>query len=561
MPDKNDQLNNRRNDKEKNEFLSTEVQEVEKKFSDVVRYIEKLGKDAAKIQEQLSKLKPNYQDEASNINFSFTRKHLNHYLVLINRDKKGLGINSIKNLFICLFFLLVIASIFFEKKKVSNFNFEIAKGSLTYEKIMFSDLIVIGIISIIIVHLMAVFSHSHARIENGIKPRIGLILILISIPIIVVMPIIIQTPNSIIILTLISILIINFCIDKNMKFLKNVFQFALSPDLFYASLNKESIKKSIFENEYFGGNSFYKDEKGYTPNHWNAIKIELKSYIQNCNWLNVIISVILAIIGFIIIKLNYIPYFYIQLFLCIIIFRIISRGIEVIISFYKDIVTTETKLFHSESDNGKNYEYIYGFKSSILNQKARLSLAIHTLFEFVILFAIAYYVFFNFLALTDCSFISVNQSSCEKNEITPPSFYEMLLFSGSLGVFNISYGNYQNILLGFLHVSQILISAVLILISIAQYAGGNSKLSSEEEALYRNAAIAERENESIDEEIQSIIEDKEKLDERIKKLNDGEKEKLGEKIEDLDKQICSINDEKKKLDDSYLRKSLDLSNS
>lgn len=543
--------------KEKNEFSKVES-EVDK----IVKEVDKIEKKATEALKELSELKSKYHNGDSSFNFSFTRNHLNHYLIL--KDKNSISIYKI--FFSCMFVLLIIASIIITNEKLLSFDFDTFKMPFNCNNIVDKELIISGVIAITLVHLLAFYSHILARNDDRMKLNLILIqiaiLILILIPIQTLTIILNQIPMPLLILNLMSLLFLIVLFTDKKVTLMCIFSFILSPDLFYAKYNKNSIKVNIKINRKdYGGNSFYKDEKGYTPNHWNAIKIELKSYIQNCNWLNVIISVILAIIGFIIIKLNYIPYFYIQLFLCIIIFRIISRGIEVIISFYKDIVTTETKLFHSESDNGKNYEYIYGFKSSILNQKARLSLAIHTLFEFVILFAIAYYVFFNFLALTDCSFISVNQSSCEKNEITPPSFYEMLLFSGSLGVFNISYGNYQNILLGFLHVSQILISAVLILISIAQYAGGNSKLSSEEEALYRNAAIAERENESIDEEIQSIIEDKEKLDERIKKLNDGEKEKLGEKIEDLDKQICSINDEKKKLDDSYLRKSLDLSNS
>ncbi|WP_217581545.1 hypothetical protein [Lysinibacillus sp. GbtcB16] len=69
----------------------------------------------------------------------------------------------------------------------------------------------------------------------------------------------------------------------------------------------------------------------------------------------------------------------------------------------------------------------------------------------------------------------------------------MLLFSSSLGLFNISYDAYQNIILAFLHTSQIVLSAVLILLSIAQYIGTDNTLSKEEEIFYRYATLLEHE--------------------------------------------------------------------
>ena len=168
--------------------------------------------------------------------------------------------------------------------------------------------------------------------------------------------------------------------------------------------------------------------------------------------------------------------------------KIISRGIEVIVSFYKDVVRTDEKLFFRKSfssDDKKSTPstiLIQDYKNSLLLPKARISLAVHSLAEFNFLFANAYYAFFTIL-----TFLTSSNDSVESNRIyNSIPFLDNLLYSSSLGVFNISYSQTSNILLNGMHYFQVTISCVLILIAIAQYMGLNKPISKEEQLLYKH---------------------------------------------------------------------------
>jgi len=204
------------------------------------------------------------------------------------------------------------------------------------------------------------------------------------------------------------------------------------------------------------------------------------------------------------------------LFICIFI-RLISRGLEISIAFYKDIVKVDSKLFlqvdvikdNTEKNQIRilNSKYINGFKSSLLREGARLSLAVHSLLELFITFALAFYLLFNILSLLDESYFLTNSSNPsieielrdekiyikrineEEISISAPNYVETFLFSSSLGLFNISYVTYQNILISILHFYQVLLSAILILLSIARYLNNDKLLSPQDERLYKITAL------------------------------------------------------------------------
>lgn len=157
-------------------------------------------------------------------------------------------------------------------------------------------------------------------------------------------------------------------------------------------------------------------------------------------------------------------------FLLFIVIRIISRGIEIAVAFYNDVVKVNSKTFYYFNKGIKDtncYEFIDRFNRSLLRGNGRLSLAVHTLIELIITFAILYWLL---LALF----------SDEMHSVT---IVETLLFSFSISAFNFSFASYDIMLFSIFHVIQVFLSVVLILISIAQYIG-EEKLTSEENELY-----------------------------------------------------------------------------
>lgn len=450
-------------DNTKNNTLSQEIDQKNSQLSRLNDALHEIHKSASNIYQDASKLISNFQNNAEPFSFNYTKAHLIRYQTLTEKTR----LHNAKNNVIFLFFvcLFIIQPFVISKGIFSNFDFTSVQNPFNYEKITYSELICPILLAIVITHLIALSFHKLVK-KSSIKPN----------------PVKGITKKIV-----------------HEKSLKDIFYFVFSPDLFYANYYKNKIKNTIFQHEDYQKYNTYIDKDNITPNQWNAIKIEFKSYIQACNWTNVILSILLfATPSIILIDYLKISNDFIQFILCIIIFRILSRGIEVSVAFYKDIVSTDAKLFMNSTTPNRNAKYINDFKSSLLRQNTRLSLAIHTLLEFFILYAIAYYLLFNLLSSINSRVFCFDSLPCVTTVIHAPNFLEMLLFSSTLGIFNISYGIYQNILLATLHFSQVILSAILILISIAQYIGGDSSLTKEDEALYRNAALEKREKGYID---------------------------------------------------------------
>ncbi|OXS73235.1 hypothetical protein B1B04_13195 [Lysinibacillus sp. KCTC 33748] len=264
---------------------------------------------------------------------------------------------------------------------------------------------------------------------------------------------------------------------------RDILKIFISPDLAMAQYCKNLIVNDIKSIEFNTSDTdIYLDrEHRLSSYHWSLIRIEKKAFIEFSNWLNIILTTILFVVTYFIFDIA--TYW----ILAIIIYRILSRGTEIVVAFYYDVVQVNSKQFYL----GKDEEYINGFTSSLIRQSGRLSLAIHSLIEMIFIFAIAYFVYFQVitsLSLTTDFVTCTISDNCIIKKEDAPTLFETLLMSSTLGVFNISYGVFPNILLAILHAFQILISGVLILLSVAQYLGADKTLNISDEKFYNEIA-------------------------------------------------------------------------
>ncbi|KOO47810.1 hypothetical protein [Viridibacillus arvi] len=191
-----------------------------------------------------------------------------------------------------------------------------------------------------------------------------------------------------------------------------------------------------------------------------------KLFIINSNWANIFITCILVIIAPIIIKIKNpinlkikdivsltVEFDISDLFLVFLLLHTLSRGIEIVFAFYKD-VTASTMTEKIE----------IGKRHSSLKRGNRISLAIHSYLEITFLFGLIYFF---------------NPSNSEN------SLLESVLYSFSLTAFNISFDNKQSIEHNLLHVSQILIGMTLVILSIANYLGLEDEMSDFEKSDFK----------------------------------------------------------------------------
>lgn len=210
---------------------------------------------------------------------------------------------------------------------------------------------------------------------------------------------------------------------------------------------------------------------------YDSIRIMNKFFIKFSNWLNVIFSVTIGIVVLIIIMVD-IGYKNIILFylFCSLIYRLFSRTIEIALAFYKDVVQVNGRIFRK--DNKKIY--LHGWMNSFLRKPARISLAVHSLFELLVTFFLLYLL--TFLLFGD-SLLNTNKVN---DYIIGNSIFEFILYTISVMFFNISYINYGFILWNILHVWQVTLSTILIVLSIASYLGYEDDLYKRENDFFVN---------------------------------------------------------------------------
>jgi len=230
-----------------------------------------------------------------------------------------------------------------------------------------------------------------------------------------------------------------------------------------------------------------KDKKKMDNLKWFKHQLERKFLIEWSNWMNVLVSCLLLCGIVLLYIINGHPYLWI-ITITFISYRIISRSTEICIAFYKDVVRVDAKIFCTRCNNDcvclnddladklpGTIKYINGFKSSLIRPQGRLSLAIHSLIEMFILFGSFYYfmAFFEFGFFIDSTL----------NIFTP------LLYSLTLGVFNVSFDVEFQMIRGIVHALQVSLSCILILLSVAQYLNGEVKINEESDNYYFYKAV------------------------------------------------------------------------
>lgn len=255
----------------------------------------------------------------------------------------------------------------------------------------------------------------------------------------------------------------------------------ISFDLYFAREFKKLIKRKykICSKKHIGPCRL--DNKEICYSSWDAIKIENKYYIQFSNWINVIISIILTahitLLTFTKIPLN-------DFLLFLIAFRILSRFIEISSAFFRDVVRVDDKIFFTSGFS--QTIYIHRWRNSLLLKSGRISLAVHTLIEIIILFSSLYYLLtINFINENNCIHDFVVNFS-EINFI----YLDTLIYSISVTFMNLSYStDFPNIYWTLAHVSQVTLNIVLIIFSVAAYLGLNNDLDEREQHFYTQTHI------------------------------------------------------------------------
>lgn len=267
----------------------------------------------------------------------------------------------------------------------------------------------------------------------------------------------------------------------------NTLKFLFTPDYFWAEYFKSKLGVYVSK------------EKLILIKNQERIRLLKKFYIEQCNWLNVITTVVITmIVTFIFSEYTslYGPMpFLIFLFVA---FRVISRSLEILLAFYNDVVNKREKLFYmiekeyyvinndsreklstkdkDKLEEGKKY-YVYPWKNTLLLSSARTSLALHSLLEITIIFALLY-----FLLNGINSYIPQTTPPEELKENLGVIKYFLYSFSVAVTLPEIKPISYWTIA----QAMQLLDSLVLLIMSVAYYLGKESELMQHEKDIYAN---------------------------------------------------------------------------
>ncbi|AZU61673.1 hypothetical protein [Neobacillus mesonae] len=253
---------------------------------------------------------------------------------------------------------------------------------------------------------------------------------------------------------------------KELGIIKGTAYFLFSPDYLYAVLYKAKLKNGVGVTYNWTG---FRDKNKRGVMEWDKIKIERKFFVEYSNWLNVcfVIAVTIFIVG--IWRFNG---FLVDILYYFLLLRLLSRGIEIVYAYYKDVVRVDSIIFKKYTKNKLETIYINSWKSSAIRKPARISLACHTLFEMVLTFTLLYY----FVA---------SISPTESLPVDSLSLYwEFFVYSLSINIFNFSFTSYPYTMWSILHVVQVFIGVVLIVLSLARYLGLSDEITERDEEFF-----------------------------------------------------------------------------
>ncbi|MDF9841758.1 MULTISPECIES: hypothetical protein [unclassified Paenibacillus] len=256
--------------------------------------------------------------------------------------------------------------------------------------------------------------------------------------------------------------------------------FFLLPDFFIAKAFKDTNKNKLKRVE-SNSKCDCKDEcpvsrlEKISMCDYDRLKITNKFFIEFSNWFNLCFTTILVALT--VLFWGVLNEVCIQILTYFVSFRIASRATEIVIAFYNDVVKVNAITFIYKTDKGESSVYISNWKNSLLLKTGRISLAVHTLLEIVFIFSILYllvskHVIFDGLPIHNDG-----------------HYIEFLLFSASVSVFNFSFFDYKNVCLSIMHVSQVFLSMVLIVLSVARYLGLSDELTAREEEFFHKIEL------------------------------------------------------------------------
>lgn len=236
--------------------------------------------------------------------------------------------------------------------------------------------------------------------------------------------------------------------------------FILSPDYLFAFYFKGVLKKTFNKcptrissnKQHLYNNSIVCICHGCEE---HIRKKSRKLFVLLSNWLNVILVCLLVIITVLFGQFLAIGLFS-KCFFAFLLLRTLSRGLEIVYAFYKDVV--ESRMTPTLK---------FGQKLSNLKRGNRISLAVHSYLEMTLIYGIIYFM------------------EAQIDQINSNSFHNLLdsmLYSFSVTALNYSFGNSFTILGKMLHVTQIFIGITLVVLSIANYLGMKDKMSKYEKS-------------------------------------------------------------------------------
>ncbi|EMA6345068.1 hypothetical protein U3450_004134 [Bacillus cytotoxicus] len=155
------------------------------------------------------------------------------------------------------------------------------------------------------------------------------------------------------------------------------------------------------------------------------------------------------------------PYIIIDLIYIFLLIRLISRSIEIGLAFYND--TVKAKM---------NSDLLIGERSTNLKRGNRISLAVHSYIELILLISPLY--FMKPELITPILLDKHQQSFL---------YLDYILYSASVSAFNISFDMVNLTSLGkFIHVLQVFMSIILVVLSVATYLGFKDNMNEFEKA-------------------------------------------------------------------------------
>ncbi|MGH1087095.1 hypothetical protein ACQVUI_23680 [Bacillus paranthracis] len=241
----------------------------------------------------------------------------------------------------------------------------------------------------------------------------------------------------------------------------------------------------------------------------DSLKFMTKFHVKFSNWYNLVISIFLAVaVIFIGIHGNYsYPKGIIYTLFILLLLRLVSRTIEIAKALYDDVVQVGVRIYNKKNEK----VYLHDWKNTYIRKPLRISLAIHSLLELVLMFTCAYILTFimfgNQIGFQDKEseksfkhemvtevkseqnitkvYIEKESSSSKINDyIVEGKVYEFFVYAVSICFFNISYINYGVPLWNILHVWQVTMSMVLIILCIAAYFGRSDDMYKRESEFF-----------------------------------------------------------------------------